>query len=82
MTAARLKKDKKTMDSLEKEYDALDNEQKKLVIDYVKAHPASYIAVFELYRNFSYNPDANQLEGLYQWIGCFHSISLVRKKSK
>ena len=64
-TAARIKKDKKSMDSLEKEYDVLDNEQKKIVTDYVKAHPASYISAFEIYRNFSYNPDADQLGGLY-----------------
>jgi peroxiredoxin len=88
-TVARLKKDKKTMDSLEKEYDALDSEQKKLVIDYVKAHPASYISAFELYRNFSYNPDANQLEGLYNgldatiqsaWFG--KKVNDILKKAK
>jgi peroxiredoxin len=63
---AKSRNDKKTMDSLEKEYDVMDNEQKKIVIDYVKAHPGSYISAFEIYRNFLYNPDANQLDSLYK----------------
>ena len=54
------------MDSLEKAYDILDIEHKKIVTDYVRAHPSSYISSFEIYRNFSYNPDANQLDSLYK----------------
>jgi peroxiredoxin len=62
---AALKKDKSAMDSLDKEYDVLDNEQKKIATDYAKAHPGSHISAFEIYRNFSYNPDADQLGNLY-----------------
>lgn len=64
--AARIRNDIKTMDSLEKAYDILDIEHKKIVTDYVRAHPSSYISSFEIYRNFSYNPDANQLDSLYK----------------
>ncbi|HEY4154760.1 MAG TPA: TlpA disulfide reductase family protein [Puia sp.] len=65
-SVALAKGDKKTTDSLEKEYDALDMEQKKMVSGYVKAHPASYISAFEIAQNFSYNPDPDQLDSLYK----------------
>ncbi len=64
--AAKAKKDKKVMDSLDKLYDALDNMQKKIAADYVKSHPASYIAAYEINHNFYYNPDPNQLDSLYK----------------
>jgi peroxiredoxin len=64
--AARAKKDQKTMDSLDKEYDALDAEEKQMTIDYIKANPSSPVSAYEIYRNFSYNPDPNLLDSLYK----------------
>jgi peroxiredoxin len=47
----------------EKEKAATDKTQ--LAADYTKTHPSSYIAVFELANYFSYNPDTETLQGLY-----------------
>ncbi len=54
------------MDSLDKRYNALDLEQKQLVMDFTKSHPASVVSAFEIYANFSYNPRLGQLDSLYQ----------------
>ncbi len=65
-SAANDKKDKKTMDSLDKTYDALDLEQKQLVTDYSRSHPASIVSAFLIFSNFSYNARLGQLDSLYQ----------------
>ncbi len=64
--SAKAAKDRKTTEKLEKQYDSLDQVQKKITADYVKAHPGSNVSVYEIYTNFSYNPDANQLDSLYK----------------
>jgi peroxiredoxin len=64
--AARAKNDRKAMDSLEKAFDALDLEQKDIIRNFIKTHPASYVSALEIYRNFSYNPDADELDSLYK----------------
>jgi peroxiredoxin len=58
-------KNQKVMDSLEKRSLALDLEQKQLVMDYTKSHPASIISAFLIYNNFSYNARVGQLDSLY-----------------
>jgi peroxiredoxin len=63
--AANQKKDQKTMDSLDKRYEALDLELKQLVVDFTKSHPASIISAFEIYSNFSYNPRLGQIDSFY-----------------
>ncbi len=63
---ANHKKNQKAMDSLDKLFTALDLEQKQLVMDFTKTHPASVVSAFEIYSNFSYNPRAGQLDSLYQ----------------
>jgi thiol-disulfide isomerase/thioredoxin len=42
-----------------------DSLQKQLAKDYATAHPSSYVAVFEVLNYFSYNPDAEELQVLY-----------------
>ncbi len=64
--SANDKKNKRVMDSLEKIYNALDLEQKQLVMDFTKSHPASVVSAYEVYTNFSYNPRAGLLDSLYQ----------------
>jgi peroxiredoxin/major membrane immunogen (membrane-anchored lipoprotein) len=63
---ASRKNDKKAMDSFEKVFDSLDLEQKMIVSDYVKSHPASVISPFLIYNNFIYNPRPGELDSLYQ----------------
>jgi len=64
--AASNNKNNRAVDSLEKLYEALDLEQKQLVIDYTKSHPASIVAAFLVYNNFTYNARMGQLDSLYQ----------------
>jgi peroxiredoxin len=64
--SANNKKNQRAMDSLDKMYNALDLEQKQLVMDFTKSHPASVVAAYEIYANFSYNARAGQLDSLYQ----------------
>jgi len=42
-----------------------DSLQKQLAKDYATAHPSSYVAVYEVLSYFSYNPDADELQVLY-----------------
>lgn len=63
--AANSKKNTKVMDSLDNLYAALDLEQKQLAMDYLKSHPASIVAAYEIYSNFSYNGRAGQQDSLY-----------------
>ena len=42
-----------------------DNQQKQLAKDYATAHPSSYVAVYEVLSYFSYNPNAEELQALY-----------------
>jgi peroxiredoxin len=64
--AARLKKNQRATDSLDKLYSALDLEQKQLVMDFAKSHPASIVSAFEIANTFSYNFRLGQLDSLYQ----------------
>jgi len=59
------KNDKRLSDSIEKVYGAYDGKVKEFVKQYAKSHPSSIIAAMQLYENFSYNPDAVELEKLY-----------------
>lgn len=59
-------KNMKARDSLEKLYEALDLEQKQLVMDYTKSHPASILTAFLIYNNFTYNTRMGQLDSLYR----------------
>jgi peroxiredoxin len=64
--AAQAKKDKAQADSLSTLANTMSAKQKQLAKDYAKAHPSSYVAVFELLNYFTYNPDADELQDLYQ----------------
>ncbi len=64
--SANNKKNQRAMDSLDKVYNALDLEQKQLVMDFTKSHPSSVVSAFEIYNNFSYNPRLGQLDSLFQ----------------
>jgi thiol-disulfide isomerase/thioredoxin len=62
---ANKNKNQKVMDSLEKAYEILGAEQKQLVIEYAKTHPASILAAFEIYYNFLYDFRLGQLDSAY-----------------
>jgi thiol-disulfide isomerase/thioredoxin len=66
--AATKNKNQKAIDSLDKAFEALDIEQKQLVAEYTRSHPASVISAFEIYSNFLYNFRLEQLDSLYQML--------------
>ena len=59
------KKNKKAMTVWIKHLMPLICEQKQLVIDFAKSHPASIVSAFEIYSNFSYNSRLGQLDSVY-----------------
>jgi peroxiredoxin len=63
---ANTKKNTWAMDSLDKMYTLLDLEQKKLVSDYIMAHPASLVSAYLLFSNFSYDARLGEIDSLYQ----------------
>lgn len=63
--AAQSMHDAMVADSVVQAFDGLQRDQQLSVKDYVKAHPDSYVSVFEVYENFSDNPDAKLLSSIY-----------------
>src|SRR6186713_616347 len=63
--AAEAKKDEHQLDSIKKAYTELSERQQQAIKEYTIAHPASYVAAYEIYANFSYNPDAVILKDIY-----------------
>jgi len=63
--AAQAAKNKARSDSLMAVANEISNRQKQLAKDYAAAHPSSYVAVEEVRNYFSYNPDADELQGIY-----------------
>ncbi|HEV3326546.1 MAG TPA: TlpA disulfide reductase family protein [Puia sp.] len=63
--AAEAAKNKTALDSLMKVSAGIANRQKQLAKDYAAVHPSSYVAVEEVRNYFSYNPDADELQGIY-----------------
>ncbi|MHA4808574.1 redoxin domain-containing protein [Flavitalea flava] len=64
-TAAREIKDEKKIDSLETIYIGLDKKDHEQARDYAKAHPGSYVAAYRIATKYSYNPDAEVLDTIY-----------------
>jgi len=64
--AAEAKKNGQQLDSVKTEMRLLGNRHGQAVKDYALSHPKSYVAAFEAYSNFSYDPDeAGKLDTIY-----------------
>jgi peroxiredoxin len=63
--AAETAKNKHAIDSLMKVAGGIATRQAQLAKDYAAAHPSSYVAVYEARNYFSYDPDAEVLQGIY-----------------
>ena len=63
--AAEARKDTRTTDSIKITAKQVGEQHLLAVKEYALKHPASYISAFEVYSNFSYNPDAAQLDSIY-----------------
>ncbi len=64
--SAEANKNSRLTDSLDKLYNALDLEQKQVVMDYVGSHGSSVVSAFLIFSHFSYNSRSGQLDSLYQ----------------
>jgi peroxiredoxin len=64
--AATAAKNTPRLDSLVAAAAILNARQKQLARDYAEAHPSSYVALMEIHEYFSYNPDADELQGIYK----------------
>jgi peroxiredoxin len=62
--AAKAKNDKRQLDSLDKASDLLEKADKEFAARYAASHPDSYVSLYELNVNYSYNPDVDELQGL------------------
>lgn len=80
--AVEAKKDQRMLDSLNKIFDAFEKKQQDYIKNYVHNHPSSYIGAFEVYRNFSYNPDAVVLENICNMFDTSIQYSYYGKKIK
>jgi len=76
------KKDKRLLDSLDKIIDLINRKRKDYVKEYVKQHPSSYVAAFQVCQNFSYNPDAAEMENIYSNFDSTIQHSYFGKKIK
>ena len=77
---ANKKKNQKAVDSLDKAFEALDVQQKQLVIEYAKSHPGSILSAFEIYANFLYNFRLGQLDSAYQLLDPITRVSYFGKQ--
>lgn len=50
---------------IQKNYEALGEENKALVVKFVKENPASYVSALQLAQTFAYDVDPNELEPLF-----------------
>ncbi|HLY72217.1 MAG TPA: TlpA disulfide reductase family protein [Puia sp.] len=78
----QLKGDKRGMDSVEKFYELLEKKKKDFVKDYVKKNPSSYVSSFAVYQSFSFNPEAAELDSLYNQLSLSIQQSYFGKKIK
>jgi peroxiredoxin len=80
--AARANHDQKQMDSLVAVFQQLGIRHRQLLKEFVKRNPSSYVSGFEVYSNYSYNPDARELDSLYNGLDTTIRVSFYGKKIK
>jgi thiol-disulfide isomerase/thioredoxin len=79
---ARMKDDRRQMDSVERSSELLDIRRREYVRQYAAAHPASYVTAFAIYMNFGFNPDAAALGDLYKGLDPSIQATFFGKKLK
>jgi peroxiredoxin len=76
------KDDKMMLDSLQKIFKLHSIKEKDYVKAFAKNHSASVISAFEVYQQFSYNPDAAELDDIYNNFAISIQHSYFGKKIK
>ncbi|HXD76980.1 MAG TPA: TlpA disulfide reductase family protein [Puia sp.] len=80
--AADERKDKAKTDSLRKRALVMEDEQKQFAGQYAADHPGSYVAVEEVLEYFSYNPNADTLQRIYNGLAPAIQSSHMGKELK
>jgi peroxiredoxin len=73
-------KDQKATDSLDRAFESINDEQKKLVTEYAKTHPGSVLSSFLIYSNFLYNFRLEQLDSAYHLLDSFAQATYYGKQ--
>ncbi|MBX2923448.1 MAG: TlpA family protein disulfide reductase [Chitinophagaceae bacterium] len=58
--------DMKQMEKVQQDFEALEKENKELVVHFAKENPGSYASAFLVAQSFSYDADPSELEPLYK----------------
>jgi peroxiredoxin len=79
---AGTKRNKPKLDSLKVQATEMENRQQDFAKQYAAAHPASFVAVEELLNYFSYNPNADTLQHIYNGLAPVIQSSYLGKELK
>ena len=79
---AEKKHQKARADSLVKEAQILEGQQKDFAREYAATHPASYVSIVQILSYFSYNPDADTLQHIYDGLAPQIQSSYLGKELK
>ncbi|MBS1935697.1 MAG: AhpC/TSA family protein [Bacteroidetes bacterium] len=76
------KGDKIGMDSIEKTFEIVEKKKKELTKEYTKKNPSSYVAAFELFQSYAFNPELKDLDTAYNLLDTTTKNSYYGKKLK
>ncbi len=72
--------DKSRIDSLEKTYDAIEKDKNQVTMTFIKEHPASYVAAYEVYEMFMYNPNVAKFDSAVMLLDSTVRVSAIGRK--
>jgi peroxiredoxin len=72
--------DQPLVDSLMAVYNALDLEQKRITMGFIRSHPSSYVSAIQINELFSYNPDVPQFDSAYNMLDSSLQSSSIGKE--
>jgi peroxiredoxin len=62
---AAQKENKVAIDSIEKQYEQIENDEHQLILNYIEKNPSSVVGAWSVVRNFLYDSDVKTLEKIY-----------------
>lgn len=76
------KGDKPGMDSIEKAFELVERKKKELTKAYTRKNPSSFVAAFEVYQSYSFDPEVKELDTVYNLLDASIKNSFYGKKIK
>jgi len=71
---------KPQIDSLEKTYDAIGQDQNRITMSFIKSHPSSFVSAYEVYEMFMYNPDVAKFDSTVMLLDSTVRASSIGRK--